>query len=449
MLSFIRLNAKCSRREAYGRRWTAATIAAVLAAASVASAGIGIASAAATSWVGATSNDFNDATNWASGLPSQSVNANINSIAAGDNAPDILATETVTVSNLNLGNISSGTDNGSLTIDGALNLAQTGTANDGKAMTIGYAAYTGSGTGDTFNSVTLDSTGKVTLDTRSELRVGNQNWGEFNQLGGTLTSNFAVEMGVITPYTSSSLGGIPGYSGFGGVYLMQGGSATFNNKLAIGQAASAEFVQSGGTVTVQGGSGGNTGLVLSESTASTVSGTEGVYAISGGSLAVTSVNGINGGRSGVSESVFDVQGSNATSITTTNFNLSATGSILQIGLDANGSTLIADSGNFKLGSGTVLDVSELPGFNVNGGNVAGKPGWYRIASVGGTLTDSGVTLNSGNGVVYSLVSDPGYLTIDVTSAPAIPEPAPIALLMIGAGGAGLASRHRRAARPQK
>ena len=407
--------------------------AAILAAAvtGVTITGIGAARAAATTWVGATSNDFNTAANWSSGLPTQSVNANINTVAAGDNAPDILQSETVTVSNLNLGNISSGTDNGSLTIDGILNIAQTGTSVDSKAMTIGYASYTGTGTGDTFNSVTLDSTGQVSLDAKSELRVGNQNWGEFDQVGGTLTSADAVEMGVIAPFTSPSVGGIPDYSGFGGVYQMQGGTATFDNKLAIGQAVSAEFVQTGGKVTVQGGSGANTGLVLSESTASTVTGTEGAYVISGGSLDVTSTNGINGGRGGVSTSVFDVQGSNATSITTTAFNLSATGSTLEIGLDANGSTLIADSGKFTLGSGTTLDVNELPGFNVNGGNVVGEPGWYRIASVGGTLTDSGITLHSDTGVVYSLVNDPGYLTIDVTSAPAIPEPATLGMLAIG------------------
>ncbi len=351
-----------------------------------------------TFWSGTASNDFSDSANWTFGVPSESNGyiGRINTVAP--NAADVLSNETVSVYTLALGTNAA---SGSLTIDGTLNIAQPTTSNNSNALSIGANPYTGSGA-ENYKSLTLDSGGYLNLDSHSEMRLGNGGMAEFNQIGGQATFGNNVEMGV-TATTNPSVA----------KYNMENGYATFDSKLGIAKGNDALFNQSGGTVDVKGA------IVLGEGNTSGIYG-KGTYQISGGTL--NAEDGIVTGSTNVGE--FAVDGSTASAISTKELVLSAIGSVLKFGLDANGSTLINDGGNLTLDSGTILDINSLAGFT-GSGNVAGDPGWYRLASVAGTLTDSGITLRSDTGLNYALVNDPGYLTVQVT---AVPDPGSLSLL---------------------
>jgi hypothetical protein len=161
------------------------------------------------------------------------------------------------------------------------------------------------------------------------------------------------------------------------------------------------------------------------------------FEVEGSTMSVIDLD-TNGIATGATATIgLDLQPGTLDSVTST--------SMLKIGLDAGGSTLINVTGSILM-TNTTLDIDALPGFT-GAGNVPGEPGWYRLASYTGTLTDStGLTLASDNlasdGYSYSLVpqaSDPGYLTIDVVS---VPEPA--SLFALTSLGVGLLFRRRRA-----
>lgn len=266
-----------------------------------------------------------------------------------------------------------------------------------------------------------------TLSLGDEMRIGN------NAAAGSAT---VVQTGGLAEIKNIEIG-IAGEAGYAYSYSISGGTlegasggtGASGIGLSMGKAVNGSFSQTGGTVNA------NT-LYLTDNSVTT--GVVGSYQFSAGTLSAVT---ISDRGNAYASSVFDVNGSGSgtpSSISATTFSLTSTGSKLEVGLDGGGSTLIDVSGALTLGANTDLDVDALAGFD-DSGDVSGHPGWYRLASYGTDSVSPNVTLTSDDGVQYSLVNDPGYLTIDVT---AVPEPAAMGAVV----GMALLGWRRRSSR---
>jgi hypothetical protein len=330
-------------------------------------------------WGGANPGNWNVKANWS---PSSGFPTATDSFSVGTGEVSVNDTEA----------FSSGSVGTSATATGILDL-QSGAILSSTTVGSNVLAVNANGTLD------VDSGGSLSLG--GEIRIGNSTTAGdavVNQSGG-MVSLTTIEMGVY--------GGTPSYN-------MSGGALSLSSGLDIGKAVSAVFNQTGGSVTTPY-------LLLTDSATTPVSGS---YSFTAGSLnATTTIEDSNGHSSGGAFGVFQVNGSGiGNSITTPLFSLTYASSELVVGLDGGGSTLIA-AGKVVLTNET-LDLNALNGFT-GAGDVTGHPGWYRLASYSNSLADSGLTLTSDTGLQYSIVSDPGYLTVDV-----VPEPTTCALLLI-------------------
>ena len=218
-----------------------------------------VASLAATSsvqaqatWVGDTSNDWNNASNWSSDPSSPSGNFTVN-LSTG-NFPILSADSAFTPVDVF---IASGANTSGRFDHRAGFLTQTNTSTTGVWYFVGKSANTANGTYNLADTSSTDAgisgfaqgTGSLTV---GKLWVGGAPW----NVGGTGTVNINTT-GIITANSTQDFGGgnaskaafsLAYGSGSSGTVNMQNGTINANSEMWVGFSGTAAFNQSGGTV---------------------------------------------------------------------------------------------------------------------------------------------------------------------------------------------------------
>ncbi len=318
-----------------------------------------------------------------------------------------------------------------------------------------------------FSQHSLAANATVTLDgnhTIGNLVFGDQgnayNWTLAAGSGGTLTLQISTGTPTITVNNqtatiSAVLAGSQGLTTLGGGALVLAASNVYTG----GTTVSAGTLQLGDGVAnngyVQGNILNNAAVTFANPAAQTysgvISGSGSLAKIGGGALALTGSNTYTG-PTAVNQGILEVDGLLLSAVTVNNGGiLSGTGSLTSVMVYAGGHLA---PGNLNTGALTLagnmdfeggeLDVvgagSSLTGLSIAGNLILNDatldfsgslaPGTYTIASYGGTLSGQFTALNlpAGDAINYGTRSDS---TITLS---AVPEPASLVLLAVGAVG---------------
>jgi len=390
------------------------------------SAGIKSYAAVADTWNGNTSTDWNDATNWASGIPLSSTNVDIPSAPA--NQP-VIGSANGVCNNITIesGGTLTITSSNTLTVSGNWVNNGTFTANSSTVTFNGTTTISGSST-NTFNNITINGGHSLTGPSSANMNVG-ANWsnsGTFNHNNGTVTFCNGTTNTIISGSSTNSfnnvgilLGTLTGPSGnmnvkgnwsdnFG-IYTNNSGTVTFNGNAAQSISEGSAFynlsLTGSNTVTFGNATTISNNLSLNSGAVANL----GTHSSSANSLTLGGSGTINGSWGGT--------GSGATNINTTYF-ASNTG-ILNVATCTAPPTPGAITGNISVCSGITqtYSIAAVTGATSYTWTLPG--GWTGTSTTTSITTTIGTNAGTVSVTANNICSSSFAQTLSITNPPAV------------------------------